>query len=287
LQPFGSVDGSEIENNAEATGANLSRNITTRFERLKKQYKRELLPLTQQRERLERENEDLKAQRSLLLEETTVLNLRNEELAQLTAQYMRRAEIAEGSVVSHTSHHILREKSSQSLDRARLQHPSQSLSSHSSTTLNDDVQETKVSRNQKADGLDAPPGTFRTQKFLKWSGKASREQLSGKEPAAMHVAPLEYGRPKSRSSREHNFQQQSGLRIGKCDHCGDKMWGSHLRCTSKQPYYLRLMITHCHHISGCHISIHPRCLHHTHLPCSQHSSVSRDDTPSQFMPLRE
>lgn len=224
--------------NSDTSGANLSRNITTRLDKIKKQYKRELLPLTQQRERLDREIEDLKAHRDLLLEETTVLNVRNEELAQLTAQYVRRAEVAEGMLHSGPtpptkSDQILREKPSQSLERARLQQSANSLTSHSSTTLNDEAGEAKVIRIQKPDALDVP-ASFRPPKFLKWSGKASREHLNSKEPA-INVVPPESHQLKPRA-KEHTFQQFSALRIGRCDHCGEKMWGSHLRCSSESHF---------------------------------------------------
>jgi hypothetical protein len=43
----------------------------------------------------------------------------------------------------------------------------------------------------------------------------------------------------------------------------------------------------CRHLSGCHITIHPRCLNHIHLPCSQNSSVSRDESSSQLASSRE
>jgi regulator of replication initiation timing len=208
------------------------------LDKIKKQYKRELLPLTQQRERLDREIEDLKTQRDLLLEETTVLNVRNEELAQLTAQYVRRAEAAEasvssGSAVTNKEERTLREKHSQSFEKARVQQSSQSLASHSSTTLNEDIHDTKLIRIQKPEALDVPSAPFRPPKFLKWSGKASREHLGNRE-LAIHVVPPENTRQKARNAKEHKFQQVgSGLRIGRCEHCGDKMWGSLLRCSSK------------------------------------------------------
>ena len=204
----------------DGTGSKLSRNLTTRLDKIKKQYKRELLPLTQQREQLEREIDDLKAHRDLLLEETTMLNLRNEELAQLTQQYLRRMEAAD---IPPTP--AKREKSSQSLDKAR---PPQYNGSASTSTLNDEV-EPKIIRVVKSDALDVPASSFRPPKFLKWSGKASREHLT-KEPA-INIVPPETMPSKPRSTKEHTFQQFSALRFARCDHCGDKMWGSHLRCT--------------------------------------------------------
>lgn len=210
----------------DGTGSKLSRNLTTRLDKIKKQYKRELLPLTQQRERLEREIDDLKAHRDLLLEETTMLNLRNEELAQLTQQYLRRMEAADVPATP-----AKRDKSSQSLDKARS---SPYSGSTSTSTLNDEV-EPKVIR-VKPDALEVPASSFRPPKFLKWSGKASREHLA-KEPA-INVVPPEMAPSKPRSMKEHTFHQFSALRFARCDHCGDKMWGSHLRCTGWCPKFI-------------------------------------------------
>ena len=206
----------------EETGSKLSRNLTTRLDKIKKQYKRELLPLTQQRERLEREVDELKAHRDLLLEETTVLNLRNEELAQLTQQYLRRMEATDVSATP-----AKREKSSQSLDKPRLHQYNGSVSA---SVLNDEG-EPRIIRVGKPDVLEAPASSFRPPKFLKWHGKASREHLA-KEPA-INIVPPEMTPSRQRSVREHVFQQFSALRFARCDHCGDKMWGSHLRCTGR------------------------------------------------------
>ena len=152
-----------------------------------------------------------------------MLNLRNEELAQLTQQYLRRMEAAD---VPPTT--FKREKSSQSLDKPRLP---QYSGSASSSTLNDEA-EHKVIRIAKPDTLEVPASSFRPPKFLKWSGKASREHLA-KEPA-INIVPPEAMPSKPRSTKEHTFQQFSALRIARCDHCGDKMWGSHLRCTGRR-----------------------------------------------------
>lgn len=211
----------------DEAGSKLTRNLTTRLDKIKKQYKRELLPLTQQREQLEREIDELKAHRDLLLEETTMLNLRNEELAQLTQQYLRRMEAADVAATP-----AKREKSSRSLDKTR---PPQYNGSTSTSTLNDEV-ETKVIRMGKPEALETPASSFRPPKFLKWHGKASREHLA-KEPA-INVVPPEMTPCKSRSFKEHTFQQFSALRFARCDHCGDKMWGGHLRCTGQCPEFI-------------------------------------------------
>ena len=156
-----------------------------------------------------------------------MLNLRNEELAQLTQQYLRRMEAADVPATP-----AKREKSSQSLDKTRSP---QYNGSASTSTLNDEV-EPKVIRVVKPDVLEVPASSFRPPKFLKWSGKASREHLT-KEPA-INIVPPETIPSKPRSVKEHVFQQFSALRFARCDHCGDKMWGSHLRCTGPYPEFI-------------------------------------------------
>jgi len=156
-----------------------------------------------------------------------MLNLRNEELAQLTQQYLRRMEATDVPVTP-----AKREKSSQSLDKARLP---QYNGSASTSTLNDEV-EPRMIRMGKPDALEIPASSFRPPKFLKWSGKASREHLT-KEPA-INIVPPEMAQSKPRSTKEHAFQHFSALRFVRCDHCGDKMWGSHLRCTGRCPEFI-------------------------------------------------
>ena len=153
-----------------------------------------------------------------------MLNLRNEELAQLTQQYLRRMEAAE---VSGTP--VKREKSGHSIDKSR---PPQYSGSASTSTLSDEV-ESRVMRAGKPDALETPASSFRPPKFLKWNGKASREHLA-REPA-INIVPPEMTPSKPRSIKEHAFQQFSALRFTRCDHCGDKMWGSHFRCAGRCP----------------------------------------------------
>jgi Rho-type GTPase-activating protein 1/2 len=259
----------------DETGSKLSRNLTTRLDKIKKQYKRDLLPLTQQRERLEREIDELKAHRDLLLEETSMLNLRNEELAQLTQQYLRRMEAADVSATP-----VKREKSFHSLDKPR---PSQYNGSASTSTLNDEV-EFKAIRAGKPDALETPASSFRPPKFLKWHGKASREHLA-KEPA-INIVPPEMTPSKPRAIREHVFQQFSALRFARCDHCGDKMWGSHLRCTGRYLEYNSCTTMILIAIkSGCHMSVHPKCLPHVHTTCAPASS--RNEPVPNVGPLRK
>ncbi|KAG5650670.1 hypothetical protein H0H81_011404 [Sphagnurus paluster] len=217
----------ELEATKSATSelppANLGRSLTKRLDTIKTQYKRELVPLTKQRESLQREIAELKAVRDVFLEETTVLNARNEELAQLSAAYARRMESVHE--ISTNSYH---ESGRGSFEQQRgpHYHPPQpipiptSLSLSSSTsgssTLHDDstadFRHLKVHRQE----VDHTPSKG---KFMKWGSKS-------KEVAQPPVTI------ERKARLEHNFQQLSILRLTRCDHCGDKMWGSQLRCTA-------------------------------------------------------
>ena len=218
----------------EISVTQLSRSLTMRLDNIKKQYQHELVPLTQQRDTLIREITELKSAREQFLEETTVLNARNEELAQLSAQYTRRMEVARPDVpppldvLPMKPELVVREKKSTSFDRYRptqepippvLPLPLPSTGSNPSTTTLVDDREIKVIRVPKPDFSD--PMSFSKQGIFKWPGHRVRDQTLGPSD------------PKSKGNFEHNFQPASAIRFTRCDHCGDKLWGgSHFRCTS-------------------------------------------------------
>lgn len=224
--------------------ANLGRSLTKRLETIKTQYKRDLVPLTQERETLAREIAELKAVRDVFLEETTVLNARNEELAQLSSVYFRRMEGQPGNTNNFDT---LRG----SLDKARVQvHQTQQQSISFPASLS---ASTSGSSTAHEDNID--PGRMGVPKhnveqhtpskgFRKWGSKA-KGVLS---PAAASDR---------KAHQEHNFQQLSVLRFTRCDHCGDKMWGSQLRCTGKFickslfPGSLRYIPPSLQHIHPC------------------------------------
>ncbi|KAF8894145.1 hypothetical protein BD779DRAFT_1669623 [Infundibulicybe gibba] len=224
---------------------NLSRSFTKRLDTIKNQYQRELIPLTQQRETLAREIAELKAVRDDCLEETTALNARNEELAQLTAVYARRME-----TIPESSKPINPTMSRGSLDRPRPQvHAAPSLSS-STSTLHDDSLDPRTIRAQKSDyDLHTPSKKF------KWPGSKAKE-------AAHPISVSGSMENRAKTPIDHNFQQISVLRFTRCDHCGDTLWGSQLRCTA------------------CNISIHVRCSPHVSTPCAHHPG-GRDDFHQQ------
>lgn len=215
----------------EVSITQLSRSLTMRLDNIKKQYQHELIPLTQQRETLIREIADLKSAREQFLEETTVLNARNEELAQLSAQYTRRMDTSRSDpppppdVAPAKPEPMLHEKKSTSFDRVRPHQellppvqPSLSTGSNPSTSTLVDDREIKVIRVPKPDFCDVMPPS--KHGIFKWPGNRKDQTF----------APTD---PKGKGNFEHNFQPASALRFTRCDHCGDKLWGgSHFRCTS-------------------------------------------------------
>lgn len=188
-----------------------------RLDNIKTQYQRELVSLTQQRETLAREITELQAIRDMFLEETTVLNARNEELAQLSAVYARRVDSV--PEISYSNSDVSM-RGSLDKTRSQAQHQQtllQSLSSSttSSITIHEDTPDSRYHKVQKAESEAHTPSKG---KFMKWPGSKAKEVFSSS------TGP-------SKARLEHNFQQLSILRFTRCDHCGDKMWGSQLRCT--------------------------------------------------------
>jgi hypothetical protein len=199
------------------------------------QYQKELLPLTQQREALACEIAELKGVRDVFLEETTVLNARNEELAKLSALYTRKIDAAGGEIPRHVM--TPSPKRSGSFDKSRPlppqppQHPLTSMlyaSSHSSSGLSqiDESSESKSFKVQKTE-QELPP----KPKFIKWPGTKTKEPVVKEFTLSPNSSMSTLDTARGRSYKEHAFQHVSLLRFVRCDHCGDKMWGSQLRCS--------------------------------------------------------
>ncbi|KZT66363.1 RhoGAP-domain-containing protein [Daedalea quercina L-15889] len=239
----------------EDGAASLGRALSMRFDNIKNKYQTELVPLTAQREALMREITELKASRDAFLEETTALNARNEELAQLTAQYIRRIE-ATGLDTPK-----LEISTDGGYDRARqIQNLSSSVTS-STVALSEEgsLESSRFIKISKPESIDLHVPVKMGPKFLKWPGHKTPKE---------NVPPTTWNdTPKAVSRKEHVFQQVSVLRVARCDHCGDKMWGSQFRCTS------------------CNIAVHTRCVQHVHLPCSQQGTHSRDEPSLPPAPL--
>ncbi|KAF9263438.1 RhoGAP-domain-containing protein [Marasmius fiardii PR-910] len=274
---------SKSESSGQEPGSSLSRNLTRRLDNLKTQYQRDLIPLTQEREALAREIMELKAARDIFLEETTVLNARNEELAQLSAQYARR--MASASDAPPKS----QEKEEPPLDEKgrmksrpppiTIQHSSHTRFPSQPSQPQAPVPQPPVNQPMSVQPLMPPPPQMHPPPPAQLNLPQADEQLTdsrgtpSKPPRFMKwgvsrskdpIAPPSHAKRKL----EHNFQPLSLLRFTRCDHCGDKMWGSQLRCT------------------GCNVSVHTRCVGHVQSYCSQQSHTSQEDSqplpPSMF-----
>jgi Rho-type GTPase-activating protein 1/2 len=190
----------------------LSRSLSTRLDGLKAEYKSELVPLADERETLQREIAELQAARDVFLEETTMLNARNEELAQLNAHYMRRIEAASSEP---------REK--HPLDQRPVANFQPSHSANGSplgaSAADDSVDSTRYAKGQKQ-GSSSGDATLRV---FKWRGH-NHKDVSPASPAPEGA--------NEKSLYKHTFQQVSVLRFTKCDHCAEKLWGFQARCQS-------------------------------------------------------
>ena len=184
------------------------------------------MSLTDERETLLREIAELQSTRDVFLEETTMLNARNEELAQLNAHYMRRIEAA-----SSESPMPVREKPS--LEHQRSAANLQPANGSFGASTDESVDSTRYAKGQKPSSSDA------TLRVFKWRGH-NKDASPTTSPALDSI--------NERSVFKHAFQQVSVLRFTKCDHCGEKLWGFQARCqctdtitfslqrTQKSPY---------------------------------------------------
>ncbi|KAJ3507749.1 hypothetical protein NMY22_g16831 [Coprinellus aureogranulatus] len=105
------------------------------------------------------------------------------------------------------------------------------------------------------------PAPAKTNKFMKWPGSSKPKEPAVTVPAVN--GGVEFS--KGKAHIEHNFQQLSVLRFTRCDHCGDKMWGSQLKCTV------------------CSTSIHVRCIANVQIPCS-HNQAQKEEQPTEPLP---
>ncbi|KAF9049694.1 hypothetical protein BJ165DRAFT_1525038 [Panaeolus papilionaceus] len=256
------LSASKGANVSEPTPVNLGRSLTRRLEGIRHQYERELTPLLKQKELLNREITELKAVRDVFLEETTVLNARNEELAQLSAVYTRRLdgapEIPAKDAQEAQASEPTRSQTPQPFHTLSLTSSVNSLSTTS--TAHEDSQDTKTLKVQRQESELHTPA--KPPKF-KWPGSKPKEAIASSPSSHVEVS-------RGKAHIEHNFQQLSILRFTRCDHCGDKMWGSQLRCTV------------------CAASIHVRCIANLQLPCThqqqQQQQPVKDEPPVVLPP---
>lgn len=180
------------------------------------------MPLTEQREALTREIQELKAVRDVFLAETTVLNVRNEELAQLSAQYARRMQsVPESDDTSSKNPEFLTPRkptASKSQPHFQQATPTAYLRPATANPSSDDSGDSRLKTPRAEIELPTPSkGKF-------WRPTRSKE--------AFTTSPSTASDYKGKNYSEHNFQQLSILRFTRCDQCQEKMWGSQLRCSS-------------------------------------------------------
>lgn len=241
-----------------------------RLENVKSQYRRELEPIAQHREELHREIAELKQTRDLFLEEVTVLNARNEELAELNSRIERQHEqtASERPPKPPSKQNII---SSPSLS-------SSVPSYNSSQSFDESREEAKFVKVTKADYVDATPAT--RAKFRLFKGGAGRDARTADLPT---VPEKERSGP--RNAFEHTFAQISVLRVARCDHCGDKMWGYQSRCSSMCYLdYTCFAYNQC--FIDCSTSVHTRCAHAVQTSCKPPLYQTPDDSGIDVGPPR-
>lgn len=204
-------------------------------------------PLVAERQSLQREIYELKQAKDLCLEETTALVSRNDELLELNMSMTRQLENLQTAVKQPNSHR----KASKPTPLPPLSSVSSVPSSATSTqsasvayasSINEEREEAKYGKGAKSDSEAG--NTLR--KFPWFKGKDGLgPNMMAKAFAALPIP--EKPKPVAR----HNFQQQSVLRFARCDYCGDKMWGTQLRC------------------SNCPTAVHTRCIALLNTPCRE------------------
>jgi Rho-type GTPase-activating protein 1/2 len=223
----------------------LSRSLTNRFDNLKSKYKRDLEPMIAERQSLQREIHELKQAKDLCLEETTALTARNDELQELNVVMTRQLENLQGAlkprnldrkVSKPTPLPPLNSATSINATITTTSNTTSTLASMSSNgTYVEDRDDARYGKGAKSDSEATSGNTIR--KFAWFKGKeispTVREALGTypRTQASSTTGPPPPEKPKV--TLRHNFQQQSVLRFARCDHCGDKMWGTQLRCLSE------------------------------------------------------
>ena len=217
--------------------ANLARAMSSRLDYVKSQYRKDLEGLQEKREWLLKELAELREARDIFLEESTALNTRNEQLADLNAQITAQIQNMLGDPVmptaaaQQTMHDLsitlvgsdagslkssLRGRKN---DKTRYS-PSVTSFSTSGTNSIFDISEEPVKSARDAKSSEH----HSHQKKFGWLRGATGGATSGKTPPPHAI--LEKG-------KGHNFISANMLRITRCDHCGDKLWGAQVKCSSK------------------------------------------------------
>ncbi|KAG8785440.1 hypothetical protein FRC15_001353 [Serendipita sp. 397] len=231
----------------------LSRSLTNRFDNLKVKYRLDLEPLIAEREALQREISELKQAKELWLEETTALTSRNDELMELNMALTRQHEQLQSSSKPRPPE---RKASKPTTLPTLPASSSQSTPISASSTVYASVASipsyVEEDRSAKSAKSDSEAGNT-LRKFPWFKGKdlnaAARDAAASLAKLQNSMAPIPP--EKTKPILRHNFQQQSVLRFARCDYCGDKMWGTQLRC------------------SNCSTACHTRCLALLNTACRE------------------
>ncbi len=221
--------------------------------------------MTEEKEELAREIRELKDARDCFLEETAALNRRNEELAQLNAEYERRLDSSNAGHSKAKS--ITPPQPKQSMDSWRsrpspappIVNAASTASTASTATLFDESSDESRTQKSRTDVHDTPQPKGRGIQ-LRWPMNKVKE------------LPTMQGQMNGGKKRlEHTFQQMSMLKLGKCDHCGDKLWGTaQVRCSGMSSSSLFLLNCNKHiPFSGCPVAVHARCVASVQSSCTQ------------------
>lgn len=179
---------------------------------------------------MQREIHELKQAKDVCLEETTALTARNDELHELNVAMTRRLEDLQGAIKPRNSADRKVSKPSPLpplSSTSSIPTPSTTASTlasmSSNGTYSDDRDDARYGKGAKSDS-EASGNTLR--KFA-WFKGMQINPVAWTSPSSGPTPP-----EKPKVLLRHNFQQQSVLRFARCDHCGDKMWGTQLRCSS-------------------------------------------------------
>ncbi|KZO95564.1 RhoGAP-domain-containing protein [Calocera viscosa TUFC12733] len=229
-----------------------SHSLSQRLDEVKADYSRDLESILQQRERLASEVQELQDARQQYQEEAAALQARNEELSTLLQQVLAQSDArAEGGTISplprSTSRSVPPSAFVSPTPGSRLRRTDESMASvtTASTSTNltssllghDDRDESQ--RFVKVEKVDLhsqeQPTTTTTGRRFRWYNKSASNPngvSAGKAipPSTTPTPPLVNGYDKPNPLGGHNFQQHSILRLTRCEHCSEKMWGLHLRC---------------------------------------------------------
>ncbi|KAB5590764.1 Rho-type GTPase-activating protein 3 [Ceratobasidium theobromae] len=271
----------EIEELAKKDGLE---SLESRLEALRKQYRKDLEALKLQREGLVKEITELKEHRDIFLEETTALNARNEELAELNSHIQRQLEQQPASTtttaplrpplphMSSSSTNIPTQLSLGTVPgslkefgvKARAPNPAPSASVSSMGTaasinsaMTTATTTSTLSVPEEKDEVKPPQSQTSVGKGGGFKWLKAKPAQSGSKPAAAPERPKGF--------KEHTFIQQSVLRFARCDHCGDKMWGMQMRC------------------NNCNIACHHRCTYLIKSSCQ--SSFAAEEPVVDISPL--